>query len=198
MRKPWTFFPSKRTMANLNILWEYFQRCGKAKMNHLEAVIGSLSCTWAKTVQQFFRWACQPSRWMPLSFRRKGPENWACPSNQHKQSLKPLFQNPSWKGNEFGKEIGVTGAHRMLHAGYRANRILNLTERPQAANHKIRNVHARKVKRYMCTSALSLLILLYECSSNLWTLAGLIMAMGHSERFRFNKFLCLWSQWALK
>lgn len=34
------------------------------------------------------------------------------------------------------KEIGVTGAHRMLHAGCRANRILNLTERPQAANRK--------------------------------------------------------------
>lgn len=62
----------------------------------------------------------------------KCPENWARPSNQHKQSFKTLFQNPSWKGNEFGKEIGVTGAHRMLHAGYRANRILNLTEDPQA------------------------------------------------------------------
>lgn len=69
----------------------------------------------------------------------KGPENWACPSNQHKQSLKPLFQNPSWKGNEFGKETGVTGAHRMLHAGYRANRILNSTERPRATDDKIWN-----------------------------------------------------------
>lgn len=41
-----------------------------------------------------------------------GPENRACPSNQHKQSLKPLFQNPSWKGNESGKETGVTAAQR--------------------------------------------------------------------------------------
>ena len=45
-------------------------------------------------------------------FRGIGPENWACPSNQHKQSLKPLFQNPSWKGNESGKETGVTAAQR--------------------------------------------------------------------------------------
>lgn len=45
-------------------------------------------------------------------FRGIGPENWARPSNQHKQSLKPLFQNPSWKGNESGKETGVTAAQR--------------------------------------------------------------------------------------
>lgn len=50
--------------------------------------------------------------------------------------LNPLFQNPSWKGNEFGKESGVTGAHRMLHAGYRANRILNSTEKPEGADVK--------------------------------------------------------------
>lgn len=44
-----------------------------------------------KSVQLFFRWACQPSRWMALSFTRKGPEKWACPSNQHKQSLSNPF-----------------------------------------------------------------------------------------------------------
>lgn len=121
---------------SLKNVCKYFQWYEQGKRSHLRSLLVSFFCTPAKTVQQllfcfsffFLRWTRQPSRWMLLSFRRKGSENWACPSNQHKQSLKPLFQNPSWKGNEFGKEIGVTGAHRMLHAGYRANRILNLRE----------------------------------------------------------------------
>lgn len=44
-----------------------------------------------KLLNSFCDELASPSRWMALSFRRKGSENWACPSNQHKQSLKPLF-----------------------------------------------------------------------------------------------------------
>lgn len=165
----------------------------KGKRNHLQALIGSLFCTWAKTVQQFFRWACQPSRCMPLSFRGKGPEKWAGPSNQHKQSLKALFQNPSWKGNEFGKENGVTGAHRMLHAGYRANRILNSTERPWAADDEY-EMYMLKKKRHIFTLTITPFLFPrfnLELMHAEATLAVIIVATGHCEKFRFYKLLCL-------
>lgn len=100
--------------------------------------------------------------------------------------LNPLFQNPSWKGNEFGKESGVTGAHRMLHAGYRANRILNSTEGPQGAD--VRNeIYMQKSKISPCK------LVIYACLSYLWTEAARLIARGHSVEFRFNKLLCLWS-----
>lgn len=51
-----------------------------------------------KVLNSSFRRACQPSRWMPLHLRREGPENWAQPSNQHKQSLKPPFPKSLMKG----------------------------------------------------------------------------------------------------
>lgn len=34
----------------------------------------------------------------------------------------------------------------MLHTGYRANRILNSTERPRATDDKILNAHVKKSK----------------------------------------------------
>lgn len=82
--------------------------------------MGSVFCAGSKTARQ-------PSRWMPLSYTRKGPENWACLSNQHKQSLSKI---PHEREMSLAKKL-VWRELRMLHAGYRANRILNSREGPR-------------------------------------------------------------------
>lgn len=96
-------------------IWENIQWHTQGKENHLPALMGSVFC------------ACQPSRWMPLSYTRKGPENWACLSNQHKQSLSKI---PHEREMSLAKKL-VWRELRMLHAGYRANRILNSREGPR-------------------------------------------------------------------
>lgn len=103
----------------------------EVKMNYLQSLVCCLYF--------YFDWSflkSLPALQVDCSpFRGIGPENRACPSNQHKQSLKPLFQNPSWKGNESGKETGVTAAQRThglqskegfkLHRQKRTNQYMN-------------------------------------------------------------------------
>lgn len=57
-----------------------------------------------------------------------------------------------------------------------------------------------KHKRNFCTWTATLLRSLFDlqCVSVQATLAFASMAVGHSEEFRFNELLCLWSHWAVK
>lgn len=70
-----TAFTEHRNRESLTMS-KYSPWYEKGRRNHLQTLIGSLFCTPAKAVQQFFRWACQPSRWMPLSFREKKKKPW--------------------------------------------------------------------------------------------------------------------------
>lgn len=142
-----------------------------------------------------FQMGCQPSRWMPLRFRgeKKGPENWARPSNQHKQSLKPHFPKSLMKGKWVWQRKWCDGRSQNVTRRLQSKQDFELDWKARRSWCEKWNKQNVKWSSHIQAP----LPLLY--AGNLCMVKPLVnlsreaQARGRREEFRFNKLPCLWS-----